>query len=413
MRKVSKRKKHTNVMVVPMPHAVTEEGFFAVDGKMVGLKHILSDSSEEIVFYGPRDFNYTKDKYPIVFNKGEKIYFYNLYNWANTISDVDTGLVSRMGRLVTFGKQVPCISWRLWKEMSSWDSMTSTGVPYPPVGIMANILGYVRRKKRTFWIDTDIEGFWEWQIKSAPIHKAVYLKSIQLIYSAIVRFCVHTSQLTWASGDDVVKRYSNSGNVVKVGWSAIQERDFISSTQLEDKITRVRAGNLKLMTASTLYPMKGIQYAVEAARIFIKHMGIPATLDIYGDGHMRGALEHLVEQYELTDTVHFKGTVPYGEQFFAVLREHDCVLIPDLPGPLSRTLFDALAQGTAVVASDTDAYRGVVSNCWDALLVAPGDPVGIAAAVERLHRDRKLLGEIIRNGVETARRLTAKLNPES
>jgi glycosyltransferase involved in cell wall biosynthesis len=409
MANVNKGNKHGNVLVVPMPHAVTTYGFFAVDLKFgLPLRHLLAGFSEQQLIFSPRDPSYTKEKYPILFDKGEKVYFNSLYNWANTISSVDTGLISRLGRLVTFGIQFPCIAWRLWKEMPNWDSMVSTAVPYPPVGILANVLGYFRRKKRTFWIDTDIEGFWEWQIKSAPIHKALYLKSIQLTYSAIVRFCVHTSQLTWASGDDVVKRYSNSGNVVKIGWSVTQEKDTIPAMQLEEKIARVREDNLKLMTASTLYPMKGIQYAVEAARIFIKEMGIPATLDIYGDGHMRSALEQLVKQYELTDTVRFKGTVAYGEQFFAVLREHDCVIIPDLPGPLSRTLFDALAQGTAVVASDTDAYRGVVSDGWDALLVPPGNPAAIAAAVERLYRDTKLLGKMIRNGAETAKKYTMK-----
>jgi glycosyltransferase involved in cell wall biosynthesis len=292
--------------------------------------------------------------------------------------------------------------------MPNWDSMLSTAVPYPPVGILANVLGYFRKKKRTFWIDTDIEGYWEWQIKSAPIHIAMYLKSIQLIYSAIVRFCVRTSQSTVVSADDVVNRYRNSGNLVKHTWSSVSNQDTVSATQLEEKIAKIQEGNLRLMTASTLYPMKGIQYAVEAARIFIKEMGIPASLDIYGDGHMRSELEHLVEQYELSDTVHFKGTVPYGGQFFDCLREHDCVLIPDLPGPLSRTIFDALAQGTAIIASNTEAINGVLSDGWDALLVATGDPAGIADAVQRLHRDRKLLSKIIRNGAETAKKYTIK-----
>jgi glycosyltransferase involved in cell wall biosynthesis len=396
-----------NVTIVPMPHAISQDGFFAVDSKWgITLKRRLATTTEEYVFFSPRDFSYTKDKYPIVFDKGERVHFYSLYNWANTISDADIGLIPRLGRLMTFARQLPCITWRLWKEMPNWDSMLSTAVPYPPIGILANIIGYIRRKKRTFWIDTDIEGFWEWQIKSVPIHKALLLKSIQLVYSAFVRFCVHTSQLTWASGDDVLARYRNSGNVVVLGWTPPQGEDAISSIQLAEKVAKIQKGNLKLMTASSLYPMKGVQYAVEAARILIKEMGVPATLDIYGDGHMRSALEHLVEQYGLADTVHFKGTVPYGDQFFACVREHDCVLIPDLPGPLSRTLFDALAQGTAVVASDTDAYRGVVSDGWDALLVPPGNPVAIAAAVQRLHQDRKLLGEIIRKGAETAKRYT-------
>jgi len=409
MSKVSISKKYRKVIVVPMPHAVTEEGFFAVDPKFgLPLKHTLAGSYEECLFVGPRDFNYTKDKYPVVFDKGEKISFYSLYNWQNTISAVDDGLFHRLGRLATFSKQLPCITWRLWKEIPEWDSITSPAVPYPPVGILANILGYLRRKKRTFWIDVDLEGYWEWQMKSASIQKVLYLKFLKMIYSVVVRFCVHTSQLTLASGDDVVMRYGNSGNVVKYSWSAVAERDALSAAQLEEKIAKIEEGSLKLMTASTLIPMKGVQYAVEAARILIKEKGIPASLDIYGGGHMRTSLEHLVEQYGLADTVHFKGTVTYGDEFYACLREHDCVLITDLPGPLSRTIFDALAQGTAIIASDTEAINGVVSNGWDALLVAPGDPAGFAAAVERLHRDRKLLSEIIRNGTVTAKAYNMK-----
>ena len=413
MGKDSRSEKYEQVLVTAAPHAVTEEGFFAVESKVgPGLIRRCSGSSKEQLIVSPRDFRYTKDKYPVVFDKDEKIYFYSLYNWENTIADVDSGVISRIGRLLTFSKQLPCITWRLWKEMANWDSMVSVATPYPPVGILTNILGYLRRKKRTFWIDTDIEGFWEWQMKSASIPKALYLKLLQIIYSTTVGFCVRTSQETWASGDDVVMRYRTRGNVVKVGW-AIPEKGMISAMELEDKIARIHERNLRLMTASTLIPMKGVQYAIEAARIFIKEMGIPASLDIYGEGHMRSILEHMVEQYELIDAVHFKGTVTYGDQFYACLREHDCVLITDLPGPLSRTLFDALAQGTAVIASDTEAYKGVVCDGWDALLVAPGDPAGLAAAVERLHRDRKLLSEIIRNGAETAKKYTVKTPSQS
>jgi len=405
---VSGSSKHGIVIVMPVPYAVTDEGFFAMDAKMAGLKHALSHSSEEIFFIGPRDSSYTADKYPVVFDEGGKFRFCSLYHWDNTISSVDTGLIPRLGRLMTFARQLPCITWRLWKEMPNVDGIVSTAVPYPPVGILANILGYLRGTKRTFWIDIDFEGFWEWQIKSASTQRALYLRFLKAAYSTVVRFCVHTSQLTWASGDDVVSRYGNSGNVVVFPWASIPETDAISAAQLEDKIARIQEGNLKLMTGSTLIPMKGVQYAVEAARILTKERGIPAILDIYGDGLLRQQLEHLVEQYDLSDTVRFKGTVPYGEQFYACLREHDCILIPDLPGPLSRTLFDALTQGIAVIASNTEAYKGVVSDGRDALLVPPGNPAEIASAVERLHRDRKLLGQIIRNGAETGKRFILK-----
>jgi glycosyltransferase involved in cell wall biosynthesis len=413
MPEMSERKRFRVLIVWHLPFAITGDGCFAVD-TLSGWnieptsQDDLSDNTTNTIFLAPRDFSYSPDKYPLVINKGERISFHTLYNWHNTISFVDTGLLPRLGRLVAFSKQLPAIILRLWKEMASCDIVWSSPTLYPPVGIMANIIGYLRRKKRMFLIESDTESTLELRIRASSKARAILFKCVKCIYAGVVRFCVRTSQCTFVLGDAIFSRYANCGHIFKSHASWVHEKDIISPAELEEKIDAMPQNDLKVMLASGLVPQKGVRYAVDAARIFIKEMEIPASLDMYGEGPMRKLLEDMVESYGLSDAVHFKGVIPYGGPFYACLRAHDCILIPNLTGELPRILFDALANGTAVIASNIESISGVVSDGFNALLVAPADPLEIAHAIKKLHLDRTLLINIVRNGVDTVRSYTSE-----
>jgi glycosyltransferase involved in cell wall biosynthesis len=53
-------------------------------------------------------------------------------------------------------------------------------------------------------------------------------------------------------------------------------------------------------------------------------------------------------------------------------------------------LFEYMAAGRPIVASDLPAITEVLRHEKNALLVAPGDPAALAAAVRRLLNDRAL-----------------------
>jgi len=408
MGKEKRNGKNKYVIVIHIPFAITEEGCYAVD-TLWGWDleaYCTSGFFNDLLIVGPRDYDYDKEKYPFVFNKGANISFYNLYSWKNTISSVDTGLVSRVRRLVEFIEQLPAITWKLWNEMRSWDVIHSNPIFYPPVGILANILGYFRGKKRVFVFDADIASVMELQIRSESKPKALLLMLLKTIYSITVRFCVRTSQVTIVLGNALFERYRSSGNVFMVHASWVRERDIVSAQELEEKLSELGGSNLRLMLASSLIRQKGVEYAIEAARILVKEMRIGASLDIYGQGAMRSMLGDLVERYGLSGVVRFKGVIPYGDQFYAALRTHDCLLIPNLTGELPRVLFDALANGAAVIASNIEAINAVVSDGQNALLVRPGDASEIAGGVKNLDEDRELLKQLTRTGVDTAKMFT-------
>jgi glycosyltransferase involved in cell wall biosynthesis len=63
-------------------------------------------------------------------------------------------------------------------------------------------------------------------------------------------------------------------------------------------------------------------------------------------------------------------------------------------------VFEALATGAPVITADTDAARELLTDGESALLVAPGEPAALAAAMQRLARDAPLRARIAACGLE-------------
>ena len=60
--------------------------------------------------------------------------------------------------------------------------------------------------------------------------------------------------------------------------------------------------------------------------------------------------------------------------------------------------FQAIACGTPLVTADTPAARELLEDGESALLVPPGDPGALAAALQRLAADTQLAERLARGG---------------
>ena len=146
--------------------------------------------------------------------------------------------------------------------------------------------------------------------------------------------------------------------------------------------------------AGQLYPWKGVGTLVDAMS------SLPsARLRIVGglpdeDDHGR-ALKALVSQRGLDERVEFTGFVPHAEMA-AALADGAAGAIPLPDAPMSRyftsplKLFEYMAAGLPIAASDLPALREVLGHEQNALLVPPDDPPALAANLDRLLRDRRL-----------------------
>ncbi|MDP8921706.1 MAG: glycosyltransferase family 4 protein [Chloroflexota bacterium] len=143
-----------------------------------------------------------------------------------------------------------------------------------------------------------------------------------------------------------------------------------------------------------LYPWKGAGLVVDVAGLvpeahFVVVGGTPAGPD--GDPDV-AALTRRIDEAGAGDRVELRGYVPYG-QVPAQLREASVALLPLPDEPVARyftsplKLFDYMAAGVPIVASDLPSIREVLRHGENGLLATPGDLHAFAGAVRCLLND--------------------------
>lgn len=145
--------------------------------------------------------------------------------------------------------------------------------------------------------------------------------------------------------------------------------------------------------AGHLYAWKGVDLLVEA----MTHVP-DARLLIVG-GHDKepdlARLKALAAERRIADRVTFTGAVP-PSMVGAHLAQMQILVLPNPASAISThftsplKLFEYMAAGRPIVASDLPAIREVLQNEETALLVEAGRPEAFAAAITRLMADRAL-----------------------
>jgi glycosyltransferase involved in cell wall biosynthesis len=190
--------------------------------------------------------------------------------------------------------------------------------------------------------------------------------------------------ITQALAGELAQRYGPRRNVFIVPDGATapvaQERDLARSSQAAPV-----AGY-----AGHLYPWKGVDVFVRALAIASEVHGL-----IVG-GHPgepdRARVDRQIADLGLADRITITGLVPPSD-----VRRHlapaTMLVLPNTPSAMSERytsplkLFEYLSMGRPIVASDLASIREILTDARTAILVPPGDPVALAAAMRRLAAD--------------------------
>lgn len=141
-----------------------------------------------------------------------------------------------------------------------------------------------------------------------------------------------------------------------------------------------------VVTVARLQPEKGIGDLVAAAtRLRDRVRGL--RIVVAGSGPEEGALRAEVERADLADTVRLLGNrTDVGK----LLAAADAFCLPSHHEGLPISLLEAMQAGLACIATRVGGVPGLISDGGDGLLVEPGDPDDLAAALERVLLDAEL-----------------------
>jgi glycosyltransferase involved in cell wall biosynthesis len=139
-------------------------------------------------------------------------------------------------------------------------------------------------------------------------------------------------------------------------------------------------GDFVVGTVTRLHDSKGNEYLIEAARQVLDRRP-NARFYLAGEGPLREALEAQARQLGLGGRFVFVGFV---RDVARLLSAFDLSVFPSLWEGTPLTVFETLAAGKPIVATDADGLLDVLADGRDALVVPKRDAAALADRIVRL-----------------------------
>ena len=130
------------------------------------------------------------------------------------------------------------------------------------------------------------------------------------------------------------------------------------------------------------------------------------TLDLVGDGELRGDLERQTRSLGLDDRVRFHGYVS-RDRLAEMMRDADLHLLPSLRESQPHVVAEALATGMPTVATDAGGTAEMLEE-GGGVVVPPADPQAFADALSTSAR-----GSTRSTGTTLAARARERYGPEA
>ncbi len=222
---------------------------------------------------------------------------------------------------------------------------------------------------------------------------------------AVERYVLKRAATTFVVSEESRERCHALGvapdRVVLVGNTPADAADLGAEWPMPDDV-RDLAGKPVAIFAGNIFADRGLNLAIDGWTRVIREMP-EATLVIFGEGRDRPRLEALVAAQGLGARVRFLGWRHHSTQP-AYLRHSQLGILPYPSTPhtcttLPNKLFDYMAAGLPVVATDIPPIRRIVDETDVGLLTPPGDAGAFAQAVLRLFREPELRSRYGKHGV--------------
>jgi glycosyltransferase involved in cell wall biosynthesis len=209
-----------------------------------------------------------------------------------------------------------------------------------------------------------------------------FQKIADAVLEPVTDIAIAVSQST---ADFVIKARQIPANKVKVVYLGVPLEEF-SRPRSDDEVRSGRAelgiapDDFAIGTVTRLHDSKGNSYLVDAARLVLNERP-RARFFIVGEGPLREALEQQARALNLGDRFAFAG---FAKDVPRVVSAFDISVFPSLWEGTPLTVFEALAMGKAIVATDADGLVDVLTNELDAVIVPKRNARALADGLIRV-----------------------------
>ena len=250
------------------------------------------------------------------------------------------------------------------------------------------------------WINVVESSFW---VKPASGPVSMRQRIEHHVHELLVRRCVRASDARIFTQDGYRAAYLGSHEAAMVNTAVwIEDENFRNEADLAPPETA------RLIFPARLLPEKGVDTVLAAVErwdaLYGAQAGPPVELDIIGEGALAEQCRAFVAARDPKARLRmrFLDQVPYGAAFFDLLRGYSAAIVANRQAEQARIVFDVMAQGLSVLASDTTGNRAVVRDGETGAIFPVDDADALAALIERAARDPAWLAAMGRNALAAA-----------
>jgi glycosyltransferase involved in cell wall biosynthesis len=200
------------------------------------------------------------------------------------------------------------------------------------------------------------------------------------------------------------KYKSNSVGIQQIITTTIMESDFY---EREDTCKKKP---INLLYTGRIDPAKGLFELVEATAL-LKNLGYDVILHLVGWEHGGGKkveskLKIKGKKLNITSSIIFHGRKTVGEGLNKMYKMADIYIIPSYHEGFPKTIWEAMANGLPVIATEVGGIPYYLSDKENVFLIKPRSSDQIVSAVKAIIEDEKLRQKLIKNGLKKAQEVT-------
>jgi glycosyltransferase involved in cell wall biosynthesis len=191
-----------------------------------------------------------------------------------------------------------------------------------------------------------------------------------------------------STADFVIKARRVPSDKVKVVYLGVPLEEF-SRPRTPDDIAAARAelgitpGEFAVGTVTRLHDSKGNSFLVDAARLVLNERP-QARFYVVGEGPLLEPLQQQARALRLGERFVFAG---FAKDVARVVSAFDLSVFPSLWEGTPLTVFEALAMGKPIVATDADGLVDVLTHDRDAIIVPRRNAEALASGIIRMMDD--------------------------
>lgn len=318
-----------------------------------------------------------------------RVNFFMFWN-APFLRNADLGLSSNV-KIHTIGyRPIPSLR-ALVNSVRSFDPIVhfnSVGArpPHPLLPLLCRLFG------RT--VVCSVHGYRPRELRLNKIHKWPW----SWIVDAEFRLLLHTADRLIVFSDYMKTLVSHHVPVSRI--EVIPLGVNLRAYATQKRTLRESDEAFRIICVARLVAVKGLETLVKAVGLIQPKVNLRTY--IVGIGPLRSKLQVLIDETGLANKVKLCGFLP-DKKKRAYLENSDLFVLPSLYEPIPIAILEALAAGLPVVASDVGGIPELVRQGVNGLLVKPGMPHDLAAAISKLIDDDKLRRKLASNARESVR----------